>query len=106
MGVLTKASSVLMLAMAGDTSPAEGKPAEGRPAEARESRQGADRGVLAEAADLKASAGKEALTGVVSARVGLLVGMMGVRESRAGRTWRSEWWSWRRAGRKAVKSSE
>ena len=77
MGVLTKASSVLMAAMAGDTSPAEGSPAEGRPADARDSRHAAERGVLAETADLRASAGNEALTGVVSARVGLLAGMLG-----------------------------
>ena len=77
MGVLTNESSILMAAMAGDTSPAEGKPAEGSPADASVSRHGAERGVLAEAADLRASAGNEALTGVVSARVGLLVGMSG-----------------------------
>jgi len=78
MGVLTKASSTLIAAMAGDMMPADGKPAEGRPADISESRHGAERGVLAEAADLRASAGNVALTGVVNARVGLFGAMLGV----------------------------
>ncbi len=77
MGVFTKASSVLSAAMAGDTSSDDGRPADGRPA--CQSRKGAEWGVLAEAADLRASAGKEAETGVVRARTGLIAGMLEAR---------------------------
>ena len=74
MGVLP--SSVLT-GTNGEVSPAEGRPAEGRPAEGRGSRHDADMGVRAEyAADFRASAGNEAVTGVVRARVGLTEGMV------------------------------
>ncbi len=79
MGVLTNASSVLIALTAGDARPAEGRPAEGRPAEASELRHGAEWGVLDEAADLSASAGNDAETGVVMARTGLLAGMLEAR---------------------------
>jgi hypothetical protein len=73
MGVLTRPSSAFMKATAGEMRPAEGSPADGRPAKL--SRHGAEWGVRAEAADLMASAGTGALTGVVSARVGLTEGI-------------------------------
>lgn len=87
MGVLRRPSSVLM-ATIGEFRPAECRPAEGRPADKRPaegrpaegrpevSRQMAECGVRTDAADLRASAGKEEVVGVVSARVGLREGMM------------------------------
>ena len=76
MGVLANASSVLTMATAlnGEAMPADGRPADGRPAEASGSRSTDESGVLRETAEARASAGKDAVTGVVSAgSLGLVV---------------------------------
>lgn len=90
MGVLMSPSSVLIATMGdcrptdenpadgspADRRPAEGRPADGRPVASRQLAWIAECGVRTDAADLRASAGNEAVVGVVSARVGLREGIL------------------------------